>query len=110
MRWMVAPGGAEIITFATLASNLSWGHDTTQAATEDAVGRGSRRGWAYQNSVHLDFIRPGRPVENGYILITSDEFMGALAERIRGSRWPLQPELLLRVRAVLSAWCDPLLQ
>jgi putative transposase len=23
--------------------------------------------WAYQNGVHLDFIRPGRPVENGYI-------------------------------------------
>ena len=23
--------------------------------------------WAYKNGVHLDFIRPGRPVENGYI-------------------------------------------
>ena len=23
--------------------------------------------WAYLNGVHLDFIRPGRPVENGYI-------------------------------------------
>jgi putative transposase len=23
--------------------------------------------WAYTNGVHLDFIRPGRPVENGYI-------------------------------------------
>jgi integrase-like protein len=23
--------------------------------------------WAYWNGVHLDFIRPGRPVENGYI-------------------------------------------
>jgi putative transposase len=23
--------------------------------------------WAYSNGVHLDFIRPGRPVENGYI-------------------------------------------
>jgi putative transposase len=23
--------------------------------------------WAYLNCVHLDFIRPGRPVENGYI-------------------------------------------
>ena len=23
--------------------------------------------WAYKNSVHLDFIRPGKPVENGYI-------------------------------------------
>jgi putative transposase len=23
--------------------------------------------WAYQYGVQLDFIRPGRPVENGYI-------------------------------------------
>lgn len=23
--------------------------------------------WAYRNRVHLDFIRPGGPVENGYI-------------------------------------------
>jgi len=23
--------------------------------------------WAYQSNVHLDFIRPGRPLENGYI-------------------------------------------
>jgi putative transposase len=23
--------------------------------------------WAYRNRVHLDFIRPGKPVENGYI-------------------------------------------
>jgi transposase InsO family protein len=23
--------------------------------------------WAYENSVHLDFIRPGKPVEKGYI-------------------------------------------
>jgi putative transposase len=23
--------------------------------------------WAYRNGVHLDFIRPGKPVENGYI-------------------------------------------
>jgi putative transposase len=23
--------------------------------------------WAYKNGVHLDIIRPGKPVENGYI-------------------------------------------
>lgn len=32
--------------------------------------------WAYQNSVHLDFIRPGRPVENGYI----ESFNGRLRD------------------------------
>jgi putative transposase len=32
--------------------------------------------WAYTNSVHLDFIRPGRPVENGYI----ESFNGKLRD------------------------------
>jgi hypothetical protein len=25
--------------------------------------------WAYKDGVHLDFIRPGKPVENGYYVI-----------------------------------------
>jgi putative transposase len=32
--------------------------------------------WAYKNGVHLDFIRPGRPVENGYI----ESFNGRLRD------------------------------
>jgi putative transposase len=32
--------------------------------------------WAYSNGVHLDFIRPGRPVENGYI----ESFNGRLRD------------------------------
>ena len=32
--------------------------------------------WAYQNRVHLDFIRPGHPVENGYI----ESFNGRLRD------------------------------
>ena len=32
--------------------------------------------WAYQNAVHLDFIRPGKPVENGYI----ESFNGRLRD------------------------------
>jgi putative transposase len=32
--------------------------------------------WAYKNGVHLDFIRPGKPVENGYI----ESFNGKLRE------------------------------
>jgi putative transposase len=32
--------------------------------------------WAFQNGVHLDFIRPGRPVENGYI----ESFNGRLRD------------------------------
>jgi len=32
--------------------------------------------WAYRHSVHLDFIRPGKPVENGYI----ESFNGKLRD------------------------------
>ena len=32
--------------------------------------------WAYSNGVHLDFIRPGKPVENGYI----ESFNGKLRD------------------------------
>jgi len=32
--------------------------------------------WAYKNGAHLDFIRPGRPVENGYI----ESFNGKLRD------------------------------
>jgi putative transposase len=32
--------------------------------------------WAYKNGVHLDFIRPGKPVENGYI----ESFNGELQD------------------------------
>lgn len=32
--------------------------------------------WAYSTGVHLDFIRPGRPVENGYI----ESFNGRLRD------------------------------
>lgn len=32
--------------------------------------------WAYRNRVHLDFIRPGKPVENGYI----ESFNGKLRD------------------------------
>lgn len=33
-------------------------------------------GWAYRNKVHLDFIRPGKPVENGLI----ESFNGRLRD------------------------------
>jgi putative transposase len=32
--------------------------------------------WAYTNGVHLYFIRPGRPVENGYIESVNGKLRG----------------------------------
>jgi hypothetical protein len=39
-------------------------------------------------------------------LLTSMDFMNALAERIRVSRWPLRPEQLVRIRSLLSVFSD----
>jgi putative transposase len=39
--------------------------------------------WAYQNNVHLDFIRPGRPIENGYI----ESFNGRLRDECLNAHW-----------------------
>ena len=42
-------------------------------------------------------------------LLTPADFMDALAERIRASRWPLDPEQLPRVRTILLTFRDHLL-
>jgi predicted nucleotidyltransferase len=39
-------------------------------------------------------------------LLTAAAFIDALAERIRASRWPLQPEQLPRIRSLLSKFSD----
>jgi predicted nucleotidyltransferase len=43
-------------------------------------------------------------------LLTTANFIDTLAERIRSSRWPFQPEMLPRIRAVLVAFVDELLK
>jgi putative transposase len=53
--------------------------------------------WAYRNGVHLDFIRPGKPVENGYI----ESFNGKLRDEC------LNVEIFFTVtdaRAKLERW------
>lgn len=54
--------------------------------------------WAYSNNVYLDFIRPGRPVENGYI----ESFNGKLRDEC------LNVEVFFSVtdaREKLVRWC-----
>lgn len=45
-----------------------------------------------------------------HTLLTPVDFMDTLAERIRTSRWPLEPEQLQRVRTMLLAFLDHLLE
>ncbi len=55
------------------------GHGAPQSITVDNGTEFASKAmdlWAYQNSVHLDFIRPGRPVKTGYI----ESFNGRLRD------------------------------
>lgn len=78
--------------------------------------------WAYSNGVHLDFIGPGRPVENGYIesfrgklrdeCLNVDVFFSVADAREKLARWPedyndIRPHSALDVRApavFAAAW------
>jgi putative transposase len=53
--------------------------------------------WAYRRSIQLDFIAPGRPVENGII----ESFNGKLRDECFNLHWF---ESLADVRAETAAW------
>jgi putative transposase len=53
--------------------------------------------WAYQNDVLLDFIRPGRPVENGFI----ESFNGSLRDECLSQNWF---ESLADARQIIEKW------
>src|SRR5688572_20718894 len=55
--------------------------------------------WCYQNGVRLDFIRPGKPVENGMI----ESFNGRLRDECLNVH---EFESLDDVRATLKEWQD----
>ncbi len=53
--------------------------------------------WAYFRSIAIDFIRPGRPVENAYI----ESFNGRLREECLSQHWFRD---LAEARSILRAW------
>lgn len=53
--------------------------------------------WAYQNDVQLDFIRPGKPVENGMI----ESFNGRLRDECLNVN---EFRSMEEVRSQLEAW------
>lgn len=60
-------------------ARLAWLHGKPESITVDNGSEFCSRAldaWAYQNGVRLDFIRPGRPVENGFI----ESFNGKLRD------------------------------
>lgn len=63
---------------AALDKILVWRHPPQSITVDNGTEFASKAMelWAYTNKVHLDFIRPGRPVENGYI----ESFNGRLRD------------------------------
>lgn len=53
--------------------------------------------WAYRNNVKLDFIRPGKPVENAFI----ESFNGKLRDECLNDNWFLSLE---DARRIVEAW------
>jgi putative transposase len=53
--------------------------------------------WAYQRSVQLDFIRPGKPVENAFI----ESFNGRLRDECLNVH---QFASLAEAQAIIEAW------
>ena len=53
--------------------------------------------WAYERGIQLDFIRPGRPVENAYI----ESFNGKLRDECLSMNWF---ENLAEARKIIEGW------
>src|SRR5881227_545058 len=53
--------------------------------------------WAYRSSVHLSFIRPGKPNENAYI----ESFNGKFRDECLNEHWFIN---LAHARSVIEAW------
>ena len=53
--------------------------------------------WAYRSSVHLSFIRPGKPNENAYI----ESFNGKFRDECLNEHWFIS---LAHARSVIEAW------
>jgi putative transposase len=53
--------------------------------------------WAYRSSVHLSFIRPGKPNENAYI----ESFNGKFRDECLNEHWFIS---LAHARSIIEAW------
>lgn len=53
--------------------------------------------WAYRQGVQLDFITPGKPMENGHV----ESFNGKLRDECLNQHWFIS---LADARAIIAAW------
>jgi transposase InsO family protein len=60
---------------STISRVLIAGHDRFPTYYGSEFASKAMDAWSYQYGVHLEFIRPGKPVDNGYM----NRLMGAFA-------------------------------
>jgi putative transposase len=97
-----------------LFAAVSFDSEATTLALDRAIGRGKPPSmitcdngteftarvfdaWAHQRGIRIDFIRPGRPVENGFC----ESFNGRLRDECLNQHWFLS---LDEARASLERW------
>ena len=79
---------------------LRWSRGCPEVITVDNGAEFSSKAmdqWAYDNGVTLDFIRPGKPIENAFI----ESFNGKLRDECLNQHWF---EDLDDVQSKLEAW------
>jgi putative transposase len=98
-----------------LFAAVSFDAEAAALALDQAIGRGKKPeiltldngteftarafdAWAHHRGIRLDFIRPGRPIENGFI----ESFNGRLRDECLNQHWFLS---LGEAREQLAAWC-----
>ena len=86
---MLGAGGRSVATCYDRDQSAGWGHRQARCAGSSDPGNGTEftskhfDAWAYSGSIQLDFIRPGRPIENCYI----ESFNGKLRDECLSQYW-----------------------
>ena len=90
-------GGARVVT---VLDRLSEARGTPEVITVDNgpefLGKALDE-WAYRKGVKLDFIRPGKPIENAY----AESFNGRLRDECLNTNWFVS---LKEAREIIESW------
>jgi len=90
-------GGARVVSvLERLAEARGWPNVITTDNGPEFTGRALDE-WAYRKGVHLNFIRPGKPIENAY----AESFIGRLRDECLNENWFIN---LKHARDIIEDW------
>jgi putative transposase len=90
-------GGARVVSLLDrLAETRGLPEIITMDNGPEFVGRALDE-WAYRRGIKLDFIRPGKPVENAF----AESFIGRLCDECLNDNWFIS---LKHAREVIESW------